>query len=355
MSKKIQIGDRFIGEGCPLYFIADVGANHDGNIDRAFKLIELAKESGADAAKFQNFQASKIISKQGFESLKGQLSHQASWGKSVFEVYEDASVSFDWTQKLKEKCVEIGIDYFTSPYDFESVDNVDAYVDLYKIGSGDITWLEMIAYIASKNKPVLLATGASTMQDVVRAMNILESYTSDIVLMQCNTNYTLDADKYKYVNLNVFNSYEQRFPNTILGLSDHTIGHATVVGAVALGARVIEKHFTDDNSRSGPDHKFAMNPTSWREMVENSNIVYHAMGDGIKRVEANEHQSIIVQQRSLRTTKPLMVGDILSSSDIIALRPIPENGIQPYLIHKLIGKKVLKPLKEGEHLTWEHI
>src|SRR5690606_34697601 len=140
------------------------------------------------AAKFQNFQASKIVSRVGFESLGGQLSHQKSWKKSVFEVYEDASISSDWTPLLKAKCDEVGIEYFTSPYDFHSVDLVDPYVAAYKIGSGDITWPEIIKYIAGKNKPVLIATGASTLEDVKRAMNILNAYTKDIVLMQCNTN-----------------------------------------------------------------------------------------------------------------------------------------------------------------------
>lgn len=353
--KTIKIGKKTIGNGYPLYFIADIGANHDGSLERALFLIEKAKEAGADAAKFQNFQASKIVSKHGFENLEGKLSHQSGWKKSVYEVYEDASVSLDWTPILKSKCDEIGIDYFTSPYDIESVDKVDKYVDLYKIGSGDITWHEIIKHIASKQKPVLLATGASNMQDVVSAMNVLESINSEIVLMQCNTNYTLDADKYKYVNLNVLTTFKNRFPNVVLGLSDHTLGHATVLGAVTLGARVIEKHFTDDNERDGPDHKFAMNPLTWRTMVDNANEVYYALGDGIKRVEENEDQAIIVQRRSLRATKDLRIGDVVVEADLEALRPIPTNGIPPYKIDSIVGKTIKKSIMKGEHITLLHI
>ncbi len=353
--KKIKFGNRIIGQGEPLYFIADIGANHDGDINKAYKLIELAKEAGADAAKFQNFQASKIVSKVGFENLGMQLSHQANWKKSVFEVYEDASISLDWTPLLKQKCDEIGIDFFTSPYDFQSVDAVDPFVDLYKIGSGDITWLEIIEYIARKNKPVLIATGASEITDVVRAMNTVEAITEDVVLMQCNTNYTVDKDKYKYVNLNVLKYFSQRFPNTILGLSDHTIGHATVLGAVALGAVVIEKHFTDSNDNEGPDHKFAMNPKSWREMVDNANELYYALGDGIKRIEENEEKSLIVQRRSLRATNDLQVGHIITLEDLEALRPIPADGFAPYRINELIGKVISKQLSKGEHITNNHI
>ena len=353
--KKISIGDKLVGEGYPLYFIADIGANHEGSLQRAYELIELAKEAGADAAKFQNFQAAKIVSKLGFDNLGGQLSHQANWKKSVYEIYEDASIEKDWTKLLKIKCDEVGIDYFTSPYDFESVDLVDPYVDVYKIGSGDITWLEIIEYIAKKDKPLIIASGASTMSDVVRAVNTIESYNENVILMQCNTNYTVDADKYKYVNLNVLKTFSARFPEVVLGLSDHTLGHATVLGAVALGARVFEKHFTDDNEREGPDHKFAMNPKTWRSMVDNANEVYYALGDGVKRIEENEKQSLIVQQRCLRATRDMSIGEKIESKDFESLRPIPQGGIQPYKLPEMLGKELILSLKKGEHITHQHI
>ena len=353
--KTIRIGNRTIGDGHDLYFIADIGANHDGDIQRAYKLIELAKEAGADAAKFQNFQAGKIVSRKGFETLGQQLSHQKGWKKSVYEVYEDASVSYDWTPLLKKKCDEVGIEYFTSPYDFRSVDEVDPFVELYKIGSGDISWPEIIEYIAKKGKPVLIATGASSLDDVTRAMKVLSNYSKDIVLMQCNTNYTASLENFKYVNLNVLRLYSNLFPDVVLGLSDHTPGHATVAGAVALGARVFEKHFTDDNNREGPDHKFAMNPKTWREMVTCANEVYFALGDGVKRIEMNERDASIVQRRCLRATRDIQKGEILSAKDIEALRPIPLDGIAPYELNKLIGQAVSSPILKGEHITYQHI
>lgn len=356
MNSDFKIGTRTVGLSHKPYFIADIGANHDGSLERAFKLIELAKEAGADAAKFQNFKAAKIVSQFGFENLKGKLSHQASWKKSIYEIYEDASISEQWTSELKSKCEEVDIEYFTSPYDFDSVDLVDPYVTVYKIGSGDITWLEIIEYIAKKGKPVLIATGAAEMTDVDRAMNVLQSFPKvNICLMQCNTNYTLDRDKYKYVNLNVLIEYKRKFPNVVLGLSDHTIGHATVAGAVALGARVIEKHFTDDNNREGPDHKFAMNPITWRQMVDVSTEIFEALGDGIKRIEDNEVQSKVVQRRSLRSVVDLRQGHIIQKEDFEALRPLPEDGIDPYRIEDLVGKRLVKDLKSGEHITNSHI
>ncbi len=353
--KTIKIGKRTIGENQPLYFIADIGANHDGDLNQAFRLIELAKESGADAAKFQNFQASKIVSKVGFESLGGPLSHQKAWKKSVYEVYEDASVSYEWTSLLRKKCDEVGIEYFTSPYDFQSVDHVDPYVQVYKIGSGDISWPEIIVHIAKKGKPVLIATGASSLDDVKRAMSLLSEHTNDIVLMQCNTNYTASLQNFRYVNLNVLKKYAELYPDTILGLSDHTPGHATVLGSIALGARIFEKHFTDDNNREGPDHKFAMNPTTWREMVDRAKELYASLGDGIKRIEPNEMDASVVQRRSLRAMQDLGPNHVITESDLEALRPIPKDGIAPYDLRQVIGRRLKLPIKKGEHITFKHL
>lgn len=352
-NSKIKIGNRIIEKDSKPYFIADIAANHDGSIDRAFKLIELAKDAGADVAKFQNFRANKIVSKSGFNLLGEQLSHQAKWKKSVYEVYEDASIPEEWTIRLKEKCDEVGIEYMTSPYDFESVDLVEPYVNAYKIGSGDITWTEILKYIANKGKPVLLATGASTLEDVKRAMDGIGNLNKDTVLMQCNTNYTASNENFKYINLNVLKKYREMYPNVILGLSDHTLGYSAVLGSIALGATVIEKHFTDDNDRVGPDHKFSMNPTSWREMVERAMEVYLSLGDGIKKIEENEKQTAIVQRRSLYYRRDLNSGHIIEKNDLFPVRPIKEDGIPPYALDELIGRRLLKDVKEDSYAKWE--
>jgi sialic acid synthase SpsE len=170
---EIKIGAHEIGENKPTYFIADISANHDGDLERAKMLIHLAKEAGVDAAKFQNFRASQIVSDYGFRSMQGQVSHQSNWKKTVFEVYQDASLPFEWTPILKDECDQAGIDYFSSPYDFEAIDMLDAYVPAYKIGSGDITWMEALERMARKGKPVILATGASEIGEVQRAVHCI--------------------------------------------------------------------------------------------------------------------------------------------------------------------------------------
>ena len=352
---RIKIGKRYIGDSESLYFIADIAANHDGDIGRALRLVELAKESGADAAKFQNFQASKIVSRCGFESLGGKFSHQATWKKPVFEVYQDASIDLEWTEKLRKHCDLVGIEYMTSPYDFESVNHVDPYVNAYKIGSGDITWHQMLEYIASKGKPVLLATGAASWDEVKSAIGVLRKLSKQIILMQCNTNYSGKVDNLKYINLNVLKRYAKHFPDVVLGLSDHSPGCSTVLGAVALGARVFEKHFTDDKSREGPDHNFSVSPLEWREMVEKANEVYRALGDGVKRIEDNERETSILQKRALRYKSDLCKNHIIKENDIFPLRPIPEGALPPYEIKKIIGKRLLKNVKDQDCVLWEDI
>ncbi|MGB0357155.1 MAG: N-acetylneuraminate synthase family protein [Flavobacteriaceae bacterium] len=337
-----------------LYFIADIGANHDGSLEKAIQLIHLAKEAGADAAKFQNFSANKIVSKYEFDNMPRQ-SHQASWSKSVFEVYEEASINQNWTKILKEECDKIGIDYFTSPYDFNAVDLVNEYVDIFKIGSGDITWLEIIDYIISKNKPVLIATGASSLDDVDRAMNRVLAQNAKHVLMQCNTNYTGSEKNFDFINLNVLKTYKEKYPNTILGLSDHTSGHSTVLGSIALGATVIEKHFTDNNANVGPDHFFAMNPKSWREMVDCAKELFRSLGDGYKKIEENELDSYKVQRRSLCASKGLKKHTILTKDHLVALRPHTDNSYHPYEIDNLIGKVLKSEISQSQSIKKDDI
>jgi len=192
----LRLGNKSVGLNHPTYFVADISANHDGNLERAKLLIRLCAEAGANAAKFQNFRARKIVSEVGFEGLGRQLSHQSKWKKSVLEVYQEATLPWEWTPVLKQECAACGIDYFSAPYDLEAVDMLDPFVDIFKIGSGDITWPEMLRKIASKQKPVLLATGASDIGEVQRAVEEILQINLQLVLMQCNTNYTASLENF---------------------------------------------------------------------------------------------------------------------------------------------------------------
>lgn len=349
----LKIGNREIGDDHPTYFIADIAANHDGDLARAKELMHLAKQAGADAAKFQNFTAAKIVSDRGFRELGSQQSHQSTWKKSVYEVYSSASVPWDWTPQLKEEADKIGIDYFSTPYDLDAINMLDQYVDVYKIGSGDITWPEMIAAVAAKQKPVLLASGASNIGDVQRAMDILLCSTNQVCLMQCNTNYTGTLENLRHVNLRVLATFNAMYPHVVLGLSDHTPKHATVLGAVTLGARVIEKHFTEDQSRQGPDHHFSLTPIEWREMVDRTRELEASLGSGDKHVEANERETVVIQRRCVRAAKDLRAGIRLTRDMIDVLRPAPQDAVFPYQLEQVLGRTLTKDLLAGEYLKTE--
>ena len=348
---KIKLGKKIISNNSKTYFIADIAANHDGKISRAKKLIRLCAKAGANAAKFQHFKAETIVSDAGFRSL-GKIAHQKKWKKSVFEIYKEASINPSWSVILKKECRKNRIDYMTAPYDLNYVDEVKKDIVAYKIGSGDITWKKIIKKISKKKKPVLLATGASNFQDVKRAVKEILKFNKKIVIMQCNTNYTADKKNFNYINLNVLKTFKKKFPQAILGLSDHTLGHETVLGAITLGARVIEKHFTDNNNRTGPDHKFSMSPKTWRQMIDASRNIELSLGSSIKKIEKNETQTSIIQRRSLRYKKELEKGKRVFKKDTIPLRPAPKDSIGLNNFHKVSGKKLKKNVKFHEHIKF---
>ena len=351
---KITINNKTISDSSKTYFIADIGANHDGSLNRAKKLIKLAAQSGADAAKFQHFKAETIVNKQVFDKQK-KSAHQAKWKASIFNVYKKASINNSWNKILEKECKKNKIHFLTSPYDLDYIDDVNKLIPAYKIGSGDITWKQSLINIAKKKKPVLLATGASTIKDVISASKKILKINKKLIIMQCNTNYTNSEENFRYINLNVLKTYKKIFgKKIILGLSDHTEGHATVLGAISLGARVIEKHFTDNNNRNGPDHKFAMNPTSWKKMVDESRRLELALGGTIKKIEKNEKESFFVQRRGVYSLKGLKKGEKLNKEDVICLRPYIKSTISPFDINKYYGKKLKKDVRKNVAIkkTW---
>jgi sialic acid synthase SpsE len=348
----IRINKKKISDSSPAYFIADIASNHDGSLLRAKKLIRLASKAGANAAKFQHFKAHTIVNKEQFDKTK-KITHQRNWKTSVYEVYKKASINNQWNKELKKECKKYNIDFLTSPYDLDYVDDVDKFISAYKIGSGDITWKEILLKIAKKNKPIILATGASTLEDVIYACKLILKINKKLIVLQCNTNYTSNEKNFKYINLNFLKNLKLKFKKIITGLSDHTPGHATVLGAIALGARVIEKHFTDDNFRSGPDHRFSMNPETWSDMIKESRRLEKALGNGKKKIENNELDTYYIQRRSAYTLKNKKKGEILKKEDIICLRPYIKNSISPKLIDKFYGKKLKKKIPKNSILKKE--
>jgi N-acetylneuraminate synthase len=349
---KFRIGEREISIQSPTYFIADIAANHDGSLERAKNLIWKAKEAGADCAKFQHFLANRIVSDVGFSQGVGQVSHQANWKKPVAQIYDQYHTRRDWTDALVDTCREADIEFMTTPYDAEAVQIFSQIVSAYKVGSGDITFTSLLREIARQNKPVLLATGAASMEEVQDAVATILEENDTLCLMQCNTNYTGSRENFRHVNLRVLDSFERRWPGMPLGLSDHTPGHSAVLGAVALGARVVEKHFTDDNSREGPDHSFALNPVTWRSMVDATRELEDALGDGTKQVEPNEEETVVIQRRALRLVADLPAGAILAKEHVEALRPCPIGAVAPSHLQEVLGRTLKVDKDRGRELMW---
>jgi N-acetylneuraminate synthase len=345
-----NISKKKLGEKYPTYFIADIASNHDGSLIRAIELIHMAAEAGADAAKFQNFYAKTLVSDYGFRSLKKIKSHQSKWKSSVYEIYKQNEVSLDWTEKLSKACKKYKIDYLTTTYDNSIISYLQKFVSAWKIGSGDITWHEHILNMAKTNKPIIIATGASNLKEVEEIFKKVKKINNKICLMQCNTNYTASSENFNYINLNVLKLFKNKFNSALLGLSDHTLGHETVLGAIALGARIIEKHFTDDNNRNGPDHKFSMNPKTWKEMVYRSRNLEKALGDGKKIVEKNELNTVILQRRAIRVNKDFKKGEKLKKIFLEFLRPCPKDAIPCYDVNKILNKKFLKKIKKNDYI-----
>jgi len=349
-AKTITINNQTIGEGHRTYFIADIGANFDGDLEKAKRLAYEVKQAGGDAAKIQSFQARKIVSGRGFSSMSLKGVH-GSWKRPVDEVFKEAEFPRAWHREFFDYCRSIGITPSSSPYDYEAVDLMDELgADFYKIGSGDITWLEMVDYIARKGKPVMLATGASTLAEVDEAVRTIEKTgNKDLVILQCITNY---PSRFESANINVLKTYRKAF-GAIVGYSDHTPGDVVPLGAVALGAKVIEKHFTLDKKDKGPDHPHSMEPQEFAEMVRRTRHLESALGTTRKDVAAEESETVIVQRRGLTAARDVAKGAPLESADIVELRPAL--GIYPSYKPMVIGKLAGRDLKAGEPIRWDDL
>lgn len=352
MVSEFAIGDWNPAESRATYFIADIAANHDGELDRAIDLIHLSAEAGANAAKFQNFAADQIVSDKGFQALGQQVSHQADWPASVHEIYEKASIPYSWTPELVDACENAGVDYFSAPYDLHAIEHLIPYVSVFKAGSGVLHWHELLAAMAETGKPIILSTGASTLGEVVEAVEVIQRHGAPLSLLQCNTNYTGAPDNFDHLNLRVIETYQRLFPDAVIGFSDHTGGSTAPLGAVALGARIVEKHFTDDTTREGPDHPFAMDAPAWRAMVDSCRQLEAALGDGLKRVAGNETETRVIQRPCLRAAHPLESGHVVSRDDLTVLRPATPGAITPDRMETVLGMTLARDLEEQDALFW---
>jgi sialic acid synthase SpsE len=326
------------GGNNPCYIIAEIGSNFDGKLEKAKKMIKLAKESGADCAKFQSFITNNLLSTKGFEKKQA---FQSKWNKPVWKIYQDAEFPREWHKLLSDYAKKIGIDFNSTPYDYEAVEILSKLkVNAFKIGSGDITYLEFLKHIAKKKLPIFLPTGASTIKEISDAIRAIKSTGNNkIILLQSVTQYPSPLEE---SNINVLITLKKKF-NLDIGYSDHSPGIAVPIASVTLGAKVIEKHFTDSRNNKGPDHPHSLEPKEFLEMVKNIRDVEKALGDGKKKVEKSEKQTRIIQRRSIFTIKEIKKGEKFTIKNIQCLRPA--SGLSAAEYSKILGKKSKKELK----------
>jgi N-acetylneuraminate synthase len=327
-----------VGKDQPCYIIAEIGSNFDGDFKKAKRLIRLAKNAGADCAKFQSFVTKKLLSKTGFNK---KSTFQKNWKKSVWQVYEDAEFPIEWHKQLAKYAKKIKIDFMSTPYDYDAVDLLDEIgVSAYKIGSGDITFLDFLKYISKKGKPILLPTGASTIQEIKKAILAIKSTNNNkIIVLQSVTQYPSPIEE---ANILAMVSLRKKFGFNV-GYSDHSPGTVIPIASVAHGACVIEKHFTDNNNNEGPDHPHSLNPQEFSLMVKSIRDVEKALGNGVKKIEKSEKNTRIIQRRSIFTVKTIQKGEKFSKQNIKCLRPA--TGIDASKYSSVLNKKATRKLK----------
>lgn len=348
--KEIQIGNRLVGNGHPSYIIAEIGANFDNSLTKAKELCDAAKEAGADCAKFQSFISEKIVSAKGFARMQLKGVH-GTWGRPVNEVFKDAEFPREWHAEIMEHCNKIGIDFSTSPYDFEAVDLCEQLkVPFIKIGSGEITWLDMLEYIAKKNMPMILATGDATLSEIDDAIRTIEATgNNQLILLQCITNYPSMIES---ANINVLKTYQSAF-DILTGYSDHSAGDVVILGSIALGGCVVEKHFTLNKKDAGPDHPHSMDVAEMTAMIQHIRQLEMAMGSTRKFVVEEEAETVTVQRRGLYAARNIKQGQIITADDITTLRPAL--GILPKYKSVVIGKTAKVDIDENEPIFWNNL
>ena len=331
-----------------ILIIAEAGVNHNGNIEIAKKLIEKAAEAGADFVKFQTFKADSLVSKKA-KKAKYQLSLENSDEKDQYSMLKKLEIPLEWYSILINFCKKNRIKFLSTGFDENSIDYLDSInMSYFKIPSGEITNLPYLVHVAKKQKKIIVSTGMSTMNEINRALDILIQNgvsKENITVLHCNTQYPTPMED---VNLKAMLSIRNEFDIKV-GYSDHTLGIEIPIAAAALGAVIIEKHFTLDNQLPGPDHKASLNPKDLKRMITSIRNLEAAMGNGQKIPSKSELENLRVVRKSIHLENDLKKGEVIKKSDLKMMRP--GDGISPMDINLILGKKTLKKLFKGHKLS----
>ena len=344
----INIDGVNIGSGHPPYVIAEMSANHNGSIDNAFKIIDAAKSSGANAVKLQTYKPDTItldIDKPEFR-IEGGL-----WnGQTLFQLYKEAHMPWDWHKPLFDYANKLNITIFSSPFDKTAVDLLeDLNTPAYKIASFEAIDLPLIKYVASTNKPMIISTGMADEEEIEEAIDSAKAGgCNDLAILHCVSGYPAPSSDY---NLKTLSDMRTKF-NLVIGLSDHTTNNTVAISSVALGSSIIEKHVTLDRKGGGPDDSFSLEPQDLTSLVKDLKTAWEALG-GVNYGRKSSEQGNVQFRRSLYFIKDMNKGDLISEDNTKSIRP--GFGLEPKYHHQIIGKRVSKDILNGTAVSWELI
>ena len=343
----VRIGDRVVGGGAPVYVIAEAGSNHDRDLDQAKRLIDVAAEAGADAVKFQTFAADRIVAETTTRAK--YLDDLLPPDKTMSELFRELELPREWHADLFRHATDAGLDFLSTPFDFEAVDLLDELgVKAFKVASYELWHLPLIREVASRGKPIICSTGMADLADVQDAVDTVASTGNDqLILLHCVVNY---PPPFVDLNLRAIETMRTAF-NVPVGYSDHSPGITAPVVATALGAAVIEKHYTLSRGLPGPDHKFAIEPEELTAMVRAIRDAQDALGTGIKRMAPAETDLYTTARRSLFAARDIAEGSVLSADDIVVLRP--GTGIEVRDLDKVVGRTARRAIGRHEPLAWD--
>ncbi|QGU94988.1 N-acetylneuraminate synthase [Clostridium bovifaecis] len=341
----IKIRNSFIGDNFPCFIIAEAGVNHNGNIKLAKELVDKAVEAGVDAVKFQTFKTERLVT--GYANMAKYQKDNIGKEDSQFNMLKRLELSYEEFIELKNYCDNREIMFMSTPFDFESADFLHSIgVEAFKISSGDLTNIPMLEYIAKFNKPMILSSGMAVLGEIEDAIIALRSIGMDsIAVLHCTSNYPAALES---VNLKAMNTIKNTF-KIVGGYSDHTEGITIPIAAAALGADIIEKHFTLDKNMEGPDHKASLDPEELKKMVEEVRKVEMSLGNGIKTLSKSEIDTMKVARKSIVASRDIKQGEIIRFKDLDYKRP--GNGLASKYYKELLGKRAKADIKMDQQIT----
>ena len=346
MARNFAIGNNKISDDCKCYVIAEVGHNHQGSLRTCMELFKSAKECGVSAVKLQKRNNRALYTRAMYDK---PYENENSYGPTYGAHREALEFNADQYRELQQYCKELGVDFFATAFDFDSADLLASLdVPAFKMASGDLKNIPLLRHVAKFGKPMIVSTGGATIDDVRRAHDAVLELNPQLCLLQCTAGYPAEWTE---LDLKVIATYREMFPESAVGFSGHDNGIAMAVAAYVLGARVVEKHFTLNRAWRGTDHAFSLEPVGMRKMVRDLERTWMALGDGVKNVYPSEVNPIIKIGKKLVAAKTLPAGHVLTVEDIVLKSP--GDGIPPYQLDSVIGRKTVQPLIEDETITFE--